>query len=277
VADHRRSGDRVGGVLTIGVGSHGGRVNRGVHGRVNGTGRLLRVVDGGAQGLRRVHDRRALDWRLRVVDRSRVLRNLGVLRLLGLLRVLRLLGRLGVLGILRVLGLLGVLGHLGGLNGDGADGGLLSGGNSGVHGAVGRAVTNLRAARHNGADVGSSHSAGAPGVRGLMVLLARVNPVPVTAAGVIAIINDDIVGRVPGVEALATRLLGRSGAKEVQVNVNAQGQVDVKVQEGVGSAGHDGHSNSGGLHCESEKWFFGPLGRCASEWLELEKGVKEWE
>jgi len=117
-------------------------------------------------------------------------------------------------------------------------------------GAV-RALGNLGRALDDGADLSSNHGAGGPGVLRLVSLRARVNPVPVPIADVVAVVDDDAVGRVPGVNALIAGL--RLGAEEVEINLDTQREVDLQVEKGVGRGGHEGQGNSGSLHGWKER------------------------
>lgn len=137
----------------------------------------------------------------------------------------------------------------GSLDGDRADGGLLGDRDGGVHGALGRAVGHLRGARDHRLGLRGSQGAGTPGVGRLLVLGARVDPVPLASVGVVAVVDDHIVGRVPGVEALLARVLGGTLAEEVKVDVDAEGQVHIQAEEGLGANGHEGQGG-GGLHFE---------------------------
>jgi hypothetical protein len=118
-------------------------------------------------------------------------------------------------------------------------------------GAVVRALGDLGRALNDGADLSSNHGAGGPGVLRLVSLRARVNPVPVPIADVVAVVDDDAVGRVPGVNALIAGL--RLGAEEVEINLDSQREVDLQVEKGVGGGGHEGQGNSGSLHGWKER------------------------
>lgn len=245
--DDRRGGHRNRGVVAIGrlgdrrVGDgDNGSVDRRLNGRVVGRSRVRH-----GDGLDGDVDRGGQSRDGAGPDAGGVLRDLG-----GRLRDVSLDGRRnGDLGVGRG----GRIVHLGGgvrhlrdrvssLDGDRADGGLAGGSDGGVDGAVAGAVGDFGRAADDGADVSCSHSAGGPGVLGLMGLRARVNPVPVIVAGVVAVVDDDIVGRVPEVDALMAGPL--LGAEEAKVDIDAQGKVDVEVEER--SLGRDGHDGQGG-------------------------------
>jgi hypothetical protein len=79
-----------------------------------------------------------------------------------------------------------------------------------------------------------------------------MNPVPATAVGIVAIVDDDNVRRVVQVRALVAGTGGGLGTNKLEVNVDAEGQVDLetgKDVEGLGGGSHEGGlSDDGGLH-----------------------------
>lgn len=143
-------------------------------------------------------------------------------------------------------------------NRDGADGRLAGNSDGGVDSAVVGAIDDLGRAVDDGADMSRRDRAGGPFVLGLVLRLgAGVNPVPVSVVGVIAVIDDDVVRRVPEVGALLAGVFIR--AKEFEIDVDPQREVDVEAEKGFGGDGHEGQGGGGGLDhfcgkCETRLW-----------------------